>query len=273
MAAGLFAGLWAAPAGAVTYTLGDGNSDVSVDFDGGYADRSGVLDWYVDDVNHLYEQWFWVRLRDREVRIEELGTYAVVASDTNPFDDDRDDTLVARFGGAQFDSPLQVDLKLSLQGGNFNSGTADLAEQIRLTNVGNDVLTVSFFQYADFDLGGEAYGDVVELLNPNTVRQSGKGWKVEEVMTPAPDVAELNFFPITVDDRLDDLDLDDLVANGGPLGPSDVTWALQWTFTLDPRQSVLISKDKLIMPGVPEPATAALLALGLAGLVARRTRK
>lgn len=268
-AAGLLAGLLAAPAGAVTYTLGDGNSEVAVDFDGGYADRSGVLDWYVDDVNHLYEQWFWVRLGDREVRIEELGTYAVVTSDTNPFDDERDDTLVVRFGGAQFDSPLQVDLKLSLQGGNPNSGTADLAEQIRLTNVGDGVLSISFFQYADFDLGGEAYGDVAEILNPNTVRQVGKGWKVEEVMTPAAVAGEVAFYPLTTD-KLEDPDLDDLVASPGPVGPGDVTWAFQWTFALDPRQSVLISKDKLIMPGVPEPATAALLALGLAGLAARR---
>jgi hypothetical protein len=268
-AAGLLAGLLATPAGAVTYTLGDRNSEVVVDFDGGYADRSGVVGWTVDDVNHLYEQWFWVRIDDQEVRLEQLGVYAVSTSDTNPFDDDRDDTLYARFGGAQFLNPIEVDVKLSLQGGNFNSGTADLAEQIRITNVGNEVLSLSFFQYADFDLGGEAYGDVAELLNPNTVRQLGKGWKVEEVLTPAADVGEVAFYPLTVD-KLDDPDLDDLVASPGPVGPGDVTWAFQWTFTLDPRQSVLISKDKLIMPGVPEPATAALLALGLAGLAARR---
>jgi hypothetical protein len=268
-AAGLLAGLLAAPAGAVTYTLGDGNSEVVVDFDGGYADRSGVVGWYVDDVSHLYEQWFWVRIDEQEVRLEQLGVYAVATSDTNPFDDARDDTLYARFGGVEFEGPLQVDVKLSLQGGSPNSGTADLAEQIRITNIGDEVLSLSFFQYADFDLGGEAYGDVAELLNPNTVRQIGKGWKVEEVLTPAADAAEVAFYPLTVDE-LDDPDLDDLVASSGPVGPSDVTWAFQWAFTLDPRQSVLISKDKLIMPGVPEPATAALLAVGLAGLAARR---
>jgi hypothetical protein len=263
--AGLVAGFGATPAGAVSYLIEDSNSSVTVDFDVD-DEQSGVTSWSVDDNEQLYLQWFWIRIGDGpEIRIDDLGlSGGPVLTDTNPFDDDRADNFAARFG----EGPLLVDLSLQLRGGDNNTGTSDLLETIRLRNTGREALSISFFQYVDFDLGGEEFGDTAEILNANAVRQSGKGWSVEEAFTPAATHGQVAFYP-TLIDLLDDLDADDLTDDAGPIGEGDASWALQWDVLLLPGGSFLISKDKMIT-SVPEPATLALLALGTAALAARR---
>jgi hypothetical protein len=263
LALGVLAGLGASPAGAVSYLIEDSNSSVEVDFDT-EDERGGVVSWVVDGVEQLYQQWFWVRVGDREIRIEDLGLSGGPAlTDTNPFADDRADNFAVLFG----EGPLLVDLSLQLRGGADATGTSDLVETIRLRNLGDEVLNLSFFQYVDFDLGDEAFDDGVEILNANTVRQSGKGWTVEEVFTPSATHGQVAFYP-TLIDLLDDDAADDLADASGPL-EGDVSWALQWEIALAPDGTFLISKDKRIT-SLPEPATAALLALACAGLAARR---
>jgi hypothetical protein len=265
LVAGLVAGFGATPAGAVSYLIEDNNSSVTVDFDVD-DEQSGVTSWSVDDNEQLYLQWFWIRVGDGpEIRIDDLGlSGGPVLTDTNPFDDDRADNFAARFG----QGPLLVDLSLQLRGGDNNTGTSDLLETIRLRNTGREALSISFFQYVDFDLGGEAFGDTAEILNANAVRQSGKGWTAEEAFTPAATHGQVAFYP-TLIDLLDDGDANDLTDDAGPIGEGDVSWALQWDVLLLPGGSFLISKDKMIT-SVPEPATLALLALGTAALAARR---
>jgi len=96
--------------------------------------------------------------------------------------------------------------------------------------------------------------------------------RAETVVTPAPLRTEVAVYGATLATlaKLSDASADNLDNSTGPLGPADVTWALQWDVTVAPGGTVQISKDKNI---VPEPATLGLMGLGLVAAVVTRVRK
>lgn len=247
-------------------TLEDRNSVVNLD----NASSAGMTDWVVDGTDQLFQQWFWFRVDGEDTQerpINALPLTGNVLTDTNTFVDPRPDNLALQYSGAGF----TIEPSFQLRGGNAGSGRSDIGEQISIHNNRTTPLHITFIQYCDFDLNGSAGADVGEILAPlfNTVRQSEAGFALTEtVITPGPNHFELNIFPVTRD-NLDDTDIDNLNDFAGPLGPGDVTWAFQWDFVIDPNGSVLISKDKSI---VPAPGTAAALLLGAAGLGRRRRR-
>jgi hypothetical protein len=247
-------------ANAQAVVLEDGNSRAT------FADLSsaaGMNNWFVDGVDHLFQQWFWYRIgATAEAPINTLGLVGHVVSNTNF--DPRPDTLVANYSNGT----LSAELTFGLQGGSAGDGMSDVLEQIVLVNLGNQAMDLSFFQYSDFDLNGTSGFDSVFIPNGNIAQQSEGGTVFQEtVVTPAASHWQAAGFP-TLLNLLGDAAPTVLNDFGGPLGPGDMTWAYQWDITLAPGQSFLISKDKLITP-----APGALALLGLGGLAMARRRR
>lgn len=265
---GLFLGvtamLLAAGASAQVVTIADGNSEADFDLTSG-----GQFNWFVDGLDEIFNQDFYFRAGGMTDELSVTATALVghQLTDTNFFVDPRVDTLFVRHFDAA--TGLEFDIRYSLSGGSPGSRSADLAEQITIRNVGQSATDVSFFQYVDFDLGGDAAGDFGEILNGRVAFQGDAtaGISVTEtVVTPAPSFFDMKEFPDII--ALFSDGLPTTLSNDPGPAAGDLSWAFQWNFTLAPGETFLISKDKLI---VPAPGAVALL--GLAGLAGVRRRR
>jgi hypothetical protein len=258
------AGLAAGTAQGAVTTLADRNTVARVEDTGSLA---GMTGWDVDGVANLSLQGFWFRTQGmtREQNVGTLQLTGIAATDTNPFVDARVDTLAMQYTGPGF----TIEPSWHVRGGSAGDFRSDIAETIAIRNTGTSTLVISFFQYSDFDLGGTIQDQSVQIggFNNNTVGQSDVGFVANEtVVTPRPTRWEVAFFSSLLN-RLNDGAADDLQNVNGPLGPGDLTWAYQWDFTIPAGQSVLISKDKSI---VPAPGVLTLAGVGLALMTRRR---
>lgn len=240
------------------YVISDENSVAT------FSD-SGQVSWLVDGVEQIFTQEFHFRRSsdNQELRVGPgaLELLATFSTDTNPFKDDSIDTFGSLFSDG---NGLQIETVFTLRGGTDGSGTADLSEQIVLRNTSQETLSLTFFQYVDFDLGGDADDDFGQIINGQTVRQSDDEFSVSEVVvSPQPtefqvdDAAVLS--ALLTDDSVDTL-------NGQAVFQGDAGWAFQWDITLTAGDTFIISKDKSI---VPAPGALALL-LASAGVLTRR---
>ncbi|CAG0954767.1 hypothetical protein PHYC_00401 [Phycisphaerales bacterium] len=258
---GLALCVFAGTASGVIHTLSDRNSLVQIDD----ASQAGMFDWFVDGTDHMFQQWFWFRVgMSPEVSIDTLALTGTFIGDTNPFDDPASDTLSLRYSAPGFDiQPTWV-----LRGTTPGSARSDVTESITITNHENFDLSISFFQYSDFDLNGTSGGDtaVIPGLLHNTALQSEAGFTLSEtVVAPVPSHYEVANFP-SILTRLNDGLPDTLTDFAGPVF-GDCTWAFQWDFVIPAGQSVVISKDKAITPA---PGALALLGIGMLTLARRR---
>ncbi len=238
-------------------TLTDGNSSVLID----PGSQAGANNWTVDGTNQLFQQWFWYRVGSTgpEAPINTISAPTVV-------------TPTARIADISYTSQnnLSVDVTYVLTGGTPGSLTSDVSEVIRINNLGSSSLDFHFFQYTDFDLGGDPQGDTARLVNANTIQQfDPNAISSETVVTPAANRYEVNFFANTLN-SLNDGSPTTLNNNGGPL-TGDTTWAFEWDVTIPAGGSFIISKDKNIRP-VPEPLSLILLGCGMVGLIELRRR-
>lgn len=243
------------------FVLSDRNSTATFDV------NNGQISWDVDGVSQLFAQEFYFRRStdssERLLSASNLSLDGVLTSDTNPFRDDRDDALSQLFSD---DAGLQIETIFTLRGGSDGSNRADLAEQIVIRNLSQQSMSISFFQFVDFDLGGDAGGDFGQIVNGNTVSQSDDGFSVSEtVVTPQP-----NYFQVGDADEIAAMLNDDQVdtLNNTASFAGNVGWSFQWDITLAAGQSFIITKDKSV---VPAPGSFALL--GLAGAIITRRRR
>ena len=259
---------------AVILGLQDGNSTVSIDVDS----QHGLFDWTTDGVNiaptfgggiNDYRQRFWYRVGNNpEASIDNLTRGLTGTTDANF--DGNPDTAIVNYAGAP---GFNIQLKITLQGGAIGSGKSDIGEQISLVNTSLTAITMSFFQYGDFQLTPPFVGgEQVSFINSNAVLETGSlGGVQETVHTPVASHQEAEPFPVTIT-KLNDGVPSTLADNSGA-GPGDITWAYQWDVTINPGASFLISKDMLVV--IPEPGTWSLVGMAatLFGLFGMRRRQ
>lgn len=236
----------------------------------------GITDWYVDGVNHLYQQWFWYRIGETggEQPVHELPTTVYVA--TNTGGDPNNDHLVIHQEQANV---ISIEVSYDLIGGSHGSQSASMTETITITNLASYTQDIHFFQYCDFDLDEAAFkgpggdDDYVVIVGGNAAKQGAESYSASEaVVTTAPTHYEVAVYPDQLD-SLNDLDPTLLSDFAGPLGPDDVTWAFEWDVSLAAGQSLTIGKIKTISPDVfyvPEPSMVLLVIIGAGALMGRR---
>ncbi len=251
----------AALAGNPVFEIADGNSSATFD------SAQGQVNWLVDGVNQLFRQEFYFRRSTdtREYRMDatNLNNLGNFTQDTNPFTDDRDDAFGSLFSDG---AGLEYETLFTIRGNAAGSGAAALAEQITIRNMSNAAISLSFFQFVDFDLGGDFSDDFGQIVNGNTAIQSDDDFSMSEVVvTPAPIAFQMGN-GVTMRSMLNDNAIDNL--DGTDSWQGNVAWAFQWDITIGAGQSFIISKDKSI---VPAPGALALMAI--AGITASNRRR
>ena len=103
------------------YSIQDGNSTAVFSPDG--AGGNGQIDWFVDGVDVIEQQWFYYRLGNTaESPLHALSAPTVTSINTNR--DVRDDRLILEYA----DSTLSVTVDYTLRGGAAGSNSATLGE-------------------------------------------------------------------------------------------------------------------------------------------------
>jgi hypothetical protein len=254
-------------ASAQIYTLSSGNSSVTINDES----SAGIDNWTVDGQNQLNQQWFWYRTSNSGPAspLDALGT--PTATWLSP-----DSILSITYANAQF----SVTVLCSLVGGTLGSGASDLSEQISIKNLGTSKLSLDFFQYADFNLGGTPNNDTGQLDKMGSkyngvVQYNSPGCMVAENVDTAVSQAAsygeigtgsgatstiLNSFANSGFTHLND-------QNDGPPGGANINWGLEWDASIAGGGTYIISKDLnisgVVPVTVPEPSTWSLILLGM----------
>jgi hypothetical protein len=247
------------------YTLSDGGSTATVN--AGNTGTLGMNNWTVGGQNQLNQQWFWYSVNGAVPQpINTIGTLTPTVVAPND--------LQLSYANSQ----LTANAEYVLSGNGNGSGSADIMEYLSVVNNGLSPITLSFYQYSNFNLLGN---------NNNTVSLSGGpgGWTGAQQTTGGPggsglaeviDAPNANYGEAAlVGQTLNKLNtVANLTLNNNPsAGPGDVTWAFQWTATLQGGQVLNIIKDKGVsISPIPEPSTLAIFGLGFGacGLARRR---
>ncbi|MBL4808558.1 MAG: hypothetical protein JKY43_00670 [Phycisphaerales bacterium] len=244
-----------------TFTIADTNTSATFD------PASGQVNWLIDGTNQLFTQEFYFRRSTdtREFRMDSsnLNNIGNFTQDTNPFTDTRADAFGSLFSD---NNGLEFETLFTIRGNAPGSNSAALAEQITIRNTSNAAISISFFQFVDFDLGGDPFDDFGQIVGGNTAQQSDDNTILSEtVATPMPTFFQVgDSFDMT--NMFNDSAIDNLDGTASYSG--DVAWAFQWDITLQAGGSFLISKNKNIIP-----TPGSLMILGSAGFFAARRRR
>jgi hypothetical protein len=231
---------------------------------GGLGDQAYESWWFYRVSGDAYETAFSAPLPANESYVGNFASF--VWSDVD--------------GRGLFDAQLNTgifDGPGASQGGLFH--------ELFIDNISGSDLTIDIFQYTDFDIGGtwrrdnatltNGAGDVeiniTDGQNGNFMNYVGYGASAFEV-SDWRDIVDA----LTDTTTVTDLSNGGLPFNAGPWG--DYTGAMQWSLTLSAGESQRFKTQGAVnmapMPSntmpVPEPGTAMLLGLGLAGLAAYR---
>ena len=257
------------------FDLTDGDSTVVIN----PTSSAGMTSWTIGNTNYLKQQWFWFRTNldgvydDKEYSIDAIDAAPTV---------DKPTLDIATVTYADTNIEVQVTYNLTDEPGPL--GGSNLTETVLVTNLTDHLMTLTFFQYSDFELGGDPTDTDLDIPNGNEAIQKDttKAALMSETIVTGAGLdhlvtSEVGYDSTTLDKLIDgvvDVDLDGstlLTVDG------DMTWAFEWRKQLVPGDALLLSKVKhiSIAPGggqVPEPAGLGLVGLALLA-VARRKRK
>jgi hypothetical protein len=237
----------------------------------------GLHEWSVDNVNHVFQQWFYYRVGDAggEATINSLTHQSSTAFDLTG--DGRNDFLRSSYADPA--GRFTIAVSYLLTGGTAGSNQSGLLESILIQNTSANPLPMHFFQYADFDLNNTSPDDALVITGTprNTAHQTDPVMRVSEsVTTPPPSHFEANLLnlPNNLVTRLNDGSPTTLADVSGPIA-GDAAWAFQWDFEIPVGQSQIITKSKSIRTGehIPEPGSIALVLTGLATAAVLRRRR
>lgn len=228
-----------------------------------------VASWTIDGVNQLAGQSFFYRVGNAggESLLSGISGTPSVSLTQIP-------NVISSLDITYANAAYSVRTLFHLTGSTPGSGKANLNQTLTIQNLSGAPLDFHFFQYSNFDLGGVALGQTAAvnfdaLLQPYKIAQTDGVRTVTEtvnVNTAPVGHFQTSFAPSGLVSLLDGnpTTLNDVLATG----PGDVEFAYQWDVVLAPNEALTISK---LLGVVPEPATAALLLLGLGvGIAARR---
>lgn len=273
----------ASSANAQVVHLSHNNSSADINLNG-TGSSAGMTNWTVEGVNQLSQQWFWFRTgaMGSEQPINAIGGLTYSQPDSR--------TLYSSYYNSTLNYGVRVDYLLTGGGPRINptdKSVSDISETISITNGGTTSLEFHFYQYSNFQLGGDSSDTTIRLgqnlrhlFNEASVTKTNSHYTFavsETVVSPGANRGEVALFSDTLG-RLSNGSVDPLNNVTGPIGSVGnvgPTWAFEWDLIIAPGSSLGISKDKFLeIAPTPEPSTAALLGLGAAAaLVFRRRRR
>jgi hypothetical protein len=264
--------------------LADDNSQVDIV----PASQAGMSHWVVQGIDQMQQQWFWYGLGNGPVAsIDTISTPTVNLNAAN------NATI-----GYGLPGSFSISVNYLLHGGTnvpigpqYNDGIArsEVLQTVTISNTSSSMLPFHLYQYAHLDVLG-LNGHQTAQFRGTTLTPAGPfievdqsafpydfGDSFEALVTTNLDLAEV----APLGQTLAKLNSGGPVNLGppyfsGPLGPGEVTWALQWDFNIPAGGSAIVATDELLqnLRNVPEPAAAGLIAAGFMTLFrSRRYRR
>ncbi len=265
LALGVMSGL---AMGQVAWSITDGDSMFgmaasALGAPGGNANRTGTgggfaANFTVDGsaTDHLFQNWWWYRVGNgtREHAFSNFVSQSGVGNNHT-------------LNYAEVDG-VSASINYAIQDQGIG---AIVTQRVVLTNTSTaGPQTINLFNYADFDVGGTAGSDSAVFNGVNRMRITDAGGAFAEFEGVGASAYQVTTFA-TLRTLLSNGVVDNLNNTGMPFGPGDWTGAFQWSFNLNPGESVTVIERLSVNTAVPTPGAAALLALGGAfGLRRRR---
>lgn len=246
-------------------TLFNKNSSFSVNTNVG----GGIVNWTVDGVDYLKNQWFYYRVGGGpESPIQTINSTPTVATTSL--------SSFARVNLTYANASYSVFTSLRLTGNTAGSGRSQLNEDITVQNLSASQMDFHFFQYSDFDLFDVAGGQSVQFLQNSINGQYYKAYqtdgirRVTETITSAITPIghfEAGLYSSTLSSLTDGAPT--TLTDVPSAGIGDVTFAYQWDVTLNPGASFQLSK---LIEIAPEPSSMSLFALAALSMAFYRRR-